>query len=44
MGVPESSAESAVRISLSFDNTEAEAVIVIEAIEKTVNQLRKVMN
>jgi cysteine desulfurase len=44
MGVPESSAESAVRISLSFDNTEAEAVTVIEAIEKTVNQLRKVMN
>ncbi|WHY85003.1 cysteine desulfurase family protein [Neobacillus novalis] len=44
MGVPESSAESAVRISLSFDNTEAEAGTVIEAIEKTVNQLRKVMN
>lgn len=44
MGVPESSAESAVRISLSFDNTEAEAKTVIEAIEKTVNQLRKVMN
>ncbi|ETI66361.1 cysteine desulfurase family protein [Neobacillus vireti] len=44
MGVPESAAESAVRISLSFDNTEAEAATVIEAIEKTVNQLRKVMN
>ncbi|MFF2449283.1 cysteine desulfurase family protein [Neobacillus sp. NPDC058068] len=44
MGVPESAAESAVRISLSFDNTEAEARTVIEAIEKTVNQLRKVMN
>ncbi|WP_223590982.1 cysteine desulfurase family protein [Neobacillus bataviensis] len=43
MGVPESLAESAIRISLSFDNTEAEALKVLSEIEKTVNQLRKVM-
>lgn len=43
MGVPESLAESAVRISLSFDNTEAEAKAALEAFEKTANQLRKVM-
>ncbi|MEH7331503.1 cysteine desulfurase family protein [Neobacillus drentensis] len=43
MGVPESLAESAIRISLSFDNTEAEALKVLSVIEKTVNQLRKVM-
>ncbi|MDN3018215.1 cysteine desulfurase family protein [Paenibacillus sp. BSR1-1] len=43
MGVPESLAESAIRISLSFDNTEAEALKVLSIIEKTVNQLRKVM-
>ncbi|MGG1677712.1 cysteine desulfurase family protein [Neobacillus sp. NRS-1170] len=43
MGVPESLAESAIRISLSFDNTEAEALEVLAVIEKTVNQLRKVM-
>lgn len=43
MGVPESLAESAIRISLSFDNTEQEAIKAIGIIEETVKQLRKVM-
>lgn len=43
MGAQESLAESAIRISLSFDNSEEEALTVIETIEKTVKQLRKVM-
>lgn len=44
MGVPNALAESAIRISLSFENTEVEANAVIIAIEETVKQLRKVMN
>jgi cysteine desulfurase len=44
MGVPESLAESAIRISLSFDNTEEEAITVIAAIENVAKRLRKVMN
>lgn len=44
MGVPEDFADSAFRISLSYDNTEEEATAVITALEKAVNQLRKVMN
>ncbi len=43
MGVPEDLAESAVRISLSFNNTEEEAMTAIRAIEKAANQLRKVL-
>ncbi|MBO0960069.1 cysteine desulfurase [Neobacillus sp. MM2021_6] len=43
MGVPESLAESAIRISLSFENTEEEAKTVILAMKNTANQLRKVM-
>lgn len=44
MGVPEELADSAFRISLSYDNTEEEAAVVITALEKAVKQLRKVMN
>lgn len=44
MGVPEDLADSAFRISLSYDNTEEEAAAVITAVEKAVKQLRKVMN
>ena len=44
MGVPEQLADSSIRISLSFDNTEEEAIVVIHAIKKYVNQLRKVRN
>jgi cysteine desulfurase len=44
MGVPEDLADSAFRISLSYDNTEEEAAAVIIALDKAVKQLRKVMN
>ncbi|MCH6265785.1 MULTISPECIES: cysteine desulfurase family protein [Neobacillus] len=44
MGVPEDLAESAIRISLSFDNTEEEARKAILAIEETVKHLGRVMN
>ncbi|WP_066063466.1 cysteine desulfurase family protein [Neobacillus soli] len=43
MGVPEALAESAIRISLSFDNTEDEAMTAIKAFEDTANQLGRVM-
>jgi len=43
MGISESLAESAFRISLSHENTEEEAKIVITAMEKAVKQLRRVM-
>jgi cysteine desulfurase len=43
MGVPEDIAESAFRISLSFDNTEEEAERVIMTVEKAVKQLRRVL-
>lgn len=43
MGVPENLADSAIRISLSFDNNEEEAKAVLIEIEKIANQLRKVM-
>ncbi|NYE07683.1 cysteine desulfurase [Bacillus niacini] len=43
MGVPDDLADSAFRISLSYDNTEDEARMVIKAIEKGAKQLRKVM-
>ena len=44
MGVPDDLADSAFRISLSYDNTEDEAQMVIVAIEESAKQLRKVMN
>ncbi len=43
MGVPDDLADSAFRISLSYDNTEDEAEKVIVAIEDAAKQLRKVM-
>lgn len=43
MGVSEEMAESGIRLSLSFENTEQEAQKVIKAIGDTVNQLGKVM-
>jgi cysteine desulfurase len=43
MGVSEIVADSAIRISLSFDNTIKETNIVIAAIEVAAKQLRKVM-
>jgi cysteine desulfurase len=43
MGVPDDLADSAFRISLSYDNTEDEAEKVMVAIEEGANQLRKVM-
>nr|WP_263325414.1 cysteine desulfurase family protein [Neobacillus sp. Marseille-Q6967] len=43
MGVPERVADSAFRISLSYENSVEEAGTVITAIEEAVKQLRKVM-
>ena len=43
MGVPDELADSAFRISLSYDNTEEEARKVAGAIEDAARQLRKVM-
>ncbi|MBT2697775.1 cysteine desulfurase [Bacillus sp. ISL-40] len=43
MGVHETQAESAIRISLSFENTREEAVTVLVAFKESANQLRKVM-
>jgi cysteine desulfurase len=43
MGVPDDLADSAFRISLSYDNTEDEAKIAAAAIEKAAKQLRRVM-
>ncbi|WP_059171411.1 cysteine desulfurase family protein [Bacillus sp. FJAT-27445] len=44
MGVPNEVAESAIRISLSFENTRQEAETVLKAIEKTVARLGRVLN
>lgn len=44
MGVDDDLAESAVRISLSFENTLEEAEVVLKTIEKTVAKLGKVLN
>lgn len=44
MGVQEEEAKSAIRISLSYDNTIEEAHFVIKAIKETVNKLKEVMN
>jgi len=43
MGVPDDLADSAFRISLSYDNNEDEAKKVIVAIDEAAKQLRKVM-
>jgi cysteine desulfurase len=43
MGVPAGEAESAIRISLSDENTMAEAETVVKAIRETVKQLGEVM-
>jgi cysteine desulfurase len=43
MGVPDDLADSAFRISLSYDNTEDEAEKAMVAIQEVANQLRKVM-
>jgi len=43
MGVLESLAESAIRISLSFENTEEEAKTAIKEMKESEHQLRKVM-
>ncbi|PFN96488.1 cysteine desulfurase NifS [Bacillus sp. AFS076308] len=43
MGIAEKLADSSIRISLTFDNTEEEARAAITAIKKCANQLRKVM-
>ncbi|MBT2726938.1 cysteine desulfurase [Bacillus sp. ISL-75] len=43
MGVHETQAESAIRISLSFENTREEAVTALVAFRESANQLRKVM-
>jgi cysteine desulfurase len=43
MGVSENLADSSIRISLSFDNTEEEAEAAVTVIKKFANQLRKVM-
>ena len=43
MGVPDDLADSAFRISLSYDNTEDEAEKAMVAIQEGANQLRKVM-
>ncbi|MED4203056.1 cysteine desulfurase family protein [Neobacillus mesonae] len=43
MGLPEEIAESAIRLSLSFNNTAQEAVETINVIKNTVKQLERVM-
>ncbi|NHM30610.1 cysteine desulfurase family protein [Neobacillus terrae] len=43
MGVPRPMAESAIRISLSFDNTEQEAILAAAAIEETARKLGRIM-
>lgn len=43
MGIPEMDAKSAVRVSLSYDNTKEEAEIFIQAAKETVIRLREVM-
>ncbi|EWG10545.1 cysteine desulfurase family protein [Cytobacillus firmus] len=43
MGIPEKDAKSAVRVSLSYDNTKEEAEIFIQAVKETVIRLREVM-
>lgn len=44
MGVSRICADSAIRISLSYENTVEEAITVVDAVKKVTKQLRKVMN
>lgn len=44
MGIPEEEALSAIRISLSYENTLHEAEKFIKAVNQAANRLRKVMN
>lgn len=44
MGIPEHIAGSAIRLSLSYENTMEEVEKVIKAVKETVDALRKVMN
>jgi cysteine desulfurase len=44
MGVSQDDAKSAIRLSLSYDNTLDEAKQTLKAIKETINQLGKVMN
>ncbi|MBY0124103.1 cysteine desulfurase family protein [Bacillus sp. S/N-304-OC-R1] len=44
MGIPEEDALSAIRISLSYENTLDEAEQFIKAVNEAVSRLRKVMN
>lgn len=44
MGVAEDLAKSAIRISLTYENTIKEALFVVNAIKETVNKLKEVMN
>ena len=43
MGVSDRIASSAIRLSLTYDNTIEEAEKVIKAVQETVEALRKVM-
>ncbi|WML47286.1 cysteine desulfurase family protein [Neobacillus sp. PS3-34] len=43
MGVPQELAESSIRLSLSFDNREEEALIVLAAIKETTGNLGRIM-
>ncbi|KON86735.1 cysteine desulfurase [Sporosarcina globispora] len=43
IGIPEKDAKSAVRISLSYENTKEEAEVFTEAVKETVIRLREVM-
>jgi cysteine desulfurase len=43
IGVPEKDAKSAIRVSLTYENTLEEAAAFIEAVKETVNRLREVM-
>jgi cysteine desulfurase len=43
MGIEEEIAKSAIRLSLSFENTEEEAKIVIKAIQQTIQKLGRTM-
>jgi cysteine desulfurase len=44
MGVPEEEANSAIRISLSYENTMEEALYAVDKIKQTIKQLGEVMN
>lgn len=44
MNIPEELVKSAIRISLTYDNTMEEVEFVLRAIKETVNKLKEVMN